>query len=229
MILVREDGGKYRLLYDKKKGGKLKITVDDRERKSGIPEVLGKRYGIVLDFKRLGTGDYIIDNKICIERKKSIDFIQSIIDGRLFSQMIRIRKYFKQFFLVIEGDICNTPININKNAVKGAVINLQLVWRVPIIFSKNIRDTALHIWLIGSQHITVKEDMPMRRGKKPKGLKKRKMFILEGLPGVGAKTASALLKYFGSIEKIICANEEELMNVNGIGVKLAADIRKTVS
>src|SRR3989338_6635175 len=53
--------------------------------------------------KRLHVGDYVISKRIVIERKVSEDFLQSIVDGRLFRQISEMKKYEKPL-IIIEGN-----------------------------------------------------------------------------------------------------------------------------
>jgi Fanconi anemia group M protein len=66
-------------------------------------------------------------------------------------------------------------------------------------------------------------------GYRLKGKKKRQAFILQGLPGIGAKTAKRLLNAFGSVEAVIRASSEELQSIEGIGQKSAERIRWIVT
>ncbi|MCP3932468.1 MAG: hypothetical protein GY705_25635 [Bacteroidetes bacterium] len=81
-----------------------------------------------------------------------------------------------------------------------------------------------HLLLIGKQ--MVKYEYPvLRKGYKPKRIKTQQLFFLQGLPKVGPSTAEALLKKFGSLEKVVTASEQELKTVEGIGKKKAMNIR----
>jgi excinuclease ABC subunit C len=52
---------------------------------------------------------------------------------------------------------------------------------------------------------------------------------LDDVPGVGQETKFRLLKHFGSVENIKKAAEKELTDVKGIGPKLAAQIRQSLT
>jgi len=57
------------------------ILIDNREKDSGIPNILKER-NIPILFENLEIGDYIIGDLI-IERKTSKDFIASIFDENI--------------------------------------------------------------------------------------------------------------------------------------------------
>ena len=67
-----------------------------------------------------------------------------------------------------------------------------------------------------------------RHGYRPKGRRKRQLFILQGLPGVGSEKADRLLSRFGSVEAAISASSMELQMVDGIGKSLADKIKWVV-
>ena len=68
-----------------------------------------------------------------------------------------------------------------------------------------------------------------RYGYAPKRMRNRQIYFLQGFPGIGRLKAEALLQYFGSIEKVISAEESELANVGGIGPKLARSMRLLIA
>jgi len=118
----------------------LSIKIDSREDNSKIGEVLAREYGISVTREVLRIGDYIIDDKIVIERKTAIDFIQSVIDGRLFKQAAKMKQFFDFASFVVEGDgLYNTGINIHPHAVKGALISLALAWHMQVFFYRECK------------------------------------------------------------------------------------------
>jgi ERCC4-type nuclease len=60
---------------------KTVILIDNREKDSGIPNILKERNILIL-FENLEIGDYIIGDLI-IERKTSKDFIASVFDENI--------------------------------------------------------------------------------------------------------------------------------------------------
>ena len=60
------------------------------------------------------------------------------------------------------------------------------------------------------------------------GKRKRQLFILQGLPGIGREKAKHLLDKFGSVEEVINESNHELQFVNGIGKRTADEIKWAV-
>jgi DNA excision repair protein ERCC-4 len=67
----------------------LRMVVDERERKSGIPDLL-KEVGVKVELKNLPIGDYIVASETVVERKSVYDFISSVFDGRLLDFKIPV-------------------------------------------------------------------------------------------------------------------------------------------
>jgi len=72
----------------------IAIIMDYREFNPDILNIL-LDYGISITVKNLKVGDFIINDKIAIERKTTQDFAQSIIDGRLFRQAENMKKAYE--------------------------------------------------------------------------------------------------------------------------------------
>lgn len=203
------------------------ILMDFREKRSNIGRILAERYGITVIEQSLIAGDYVIGGTIAIERKTSSDFIRSLIDGRLFTQAAKMRRYFRSAALIVEGgDLLKASVDIHPHAVQGALISLGLRWQIPCFFSEHDEDSALLLRLIAYQASGIAQQSPYRPGRKPNSSCKRQLYILEGLPRVGPRLAHELLRYFGNVEAVIAASEEELIQVPRIGKGIAKKMRE---
>jgi len=81
-----------------------RIVVDERERRSGIPDLL-RQAGALIDFAQLKVGDYVVSPKTAIERKTIQDLLNSIYDGRLFVQCSQLNEHYAKPVLIVEGNI----------------------------------------------------------------------------------------------------------------------------
>jgi len=206
------------------------IKIDFREKDCGVGEILNQRYGVNIIEEKLLIGDYVIGEDIVVERKTTSDFAQSVVDGRLFKQAKRMRHSFDWSLFIVEGDTaCNNPVNIHTHAFKGALVSIALRWQIPILFSVNINETALILWLAARQTVKAYKDLFLRQGRRPKRLYKQQLYILQGLPKIGPHLARTLLNHFGSVETVITASEKDLTGVKGVGKKKASQIKKLVS
>ncbi len=204
------------------------IYVDSRELKSQVPKYL-KELGAHIEVKTLDVGDYIVSEDVAVERKSANDFIQSIIDGRLFDQVRRLTEAYARPVIIIEGQLYGIR-NVHPNAIRGALAAVTIDWGVPILFSADAKETAQFIYLIAKREQEErKKEVAVRSEKKALTLADRQRLIVEGLPYVSATLAKRLLKHFGSVERVFTAKESELMEVEGIGEKIAREIRKVIT
>jgi len=205
----------------------MKITVDYRERTSGLIDLL-KGEDIQIEIKKVSYGDYIINDSITIERKTARDFLISIIDGRLFNQLSNLKRYCINPILLIEGNLFKTDLSFDDMAIRGALISAQAIWYIPAIFSRTKEDTKDIIVMIGKQEEACMGVVPLRGGYRPKRLKSKQLFILQGLPKVGPTMAKRLLKYFNSVSNVMNATVEDLMKIEGVGKVSAEKIREVI-
>jgi Fanconi anemia group M protein len=200
----------------------IKIVVDNREK-------IVSRYlfdKAELEFKNLENGDYILSDRVIVERKTAEDFESSIIDKRLFKQLKDLKKYERPI-LIIEG---NNYFRLSEKIVNGAVISIMLDFNIPVMFSKDVEETAnILVKMAEREQLKNKRTITIRTGKKPMSLKERQRFIVESFPDVGALTAENLLMKFGTIENIVNASEDELMEVGGVGKITAKKIKAVLT
>jgi len=208
----------------------INIIADDRECKSEVIASLLQIEDVDVSIRRLSIGDYQIDNRLIVERKTLKDFVVSIIDGRLFKQMIRLANSNSKCVLILEGMVSETAeLGMTREALQGALITVSLILGIPVLRSKDPSETAKLIVYIGRQIESMAMGGVQRHGYRPKNKRKRQLFILQGLPGIGRERAERLLARFGSVEVAISASSGELQTVDGIGKSIADKIKWTVS
>jgi len=209
---------------------RITVIADDRESKSEVIKFLWEMENVSVGIKRLSLGDYLVDNRLVFERKTLNDFALSIIDGRLFSQAIRLVSSNYNSVLILEGTGKElTETGIRREAMQGALITVSIVLGVPVLRSKSPSESARLILYTARQIKSFARRAVRRHGSRPKGKRKKQLFILQGLPGVGSERAARLLDEFGSVEAVATATGEELQSVEGIGKHIAEKIRWAVS
>jgi DNA excision repair protein ERCC-4 len=208
----------------------INIIADDREHRSEVIESLMGNENVEVCIRRLSMGDYQIDNRLVVERKTLKDFAVSIIDGRLFKQMLCLANSNSKAVLILEGTVSDTvEIGMTREAMQGALITVSLILGIPVLRSKDPSETAKLIVFIARQIDSMAGGGMQRHGYRPKTKRKRQLFILQGLPGVGSEKAERLLARFGSVEAVISASSSELQTVDGIGKSIADKIKWAVN
>lgn len=205
---------------------KLIILADFRENKNITNHL--KDLGSSVKILPLKVGDYIISDRTVIERKTANDFVNSIIDGRLFEQAKELKENFSKPLMIIEGN--KTRNNVNENVIKGALSSIIMNYDISVLMTKDEKDTANMIFRLANKEQNSKKiNIGIKGKKKPKQLDKLQVFVLSSFPNVSEVTAVKLLKKFGSIKGVMNASENELMKIEGLGEKKVKGILKIIN
>ena len=208
---------------DSKKKLKPTIIIDHRERNAQALSFFNKEE-VDLEFETLDIGDYLVGQEAVIERKKSDDFLNSILDNRLFTQASKLIAYEKPI-IIVEGILDYESRNINKNAVLGSILSLSTDFKIPIFFIKTPKEVAEFITLVAKREQTKKEnELHLRKVKKGVEDHILQRSILEGLPFVGPTLAKRLLEKYKSVKRVFNASEDSLQNIDKLGEKKAKKI-----
>lgn len=203
------------------------VFADTREGNSKVIRHLSEME-IDVKVQAMAVGDYQVSDEVVIERKTAKDFVDSIVDKRLFKQARSLMEEFKRPLIILEGDDLYNGM-INPNAIRGSIASIALDFGISIIPTTNAQDTAAMIKRIAIREQSgEKTPIQIRTDKKPVNLWEQQLFIIESLPNIGPVNAKNLLEHFGTVANIINASESQLQEVEGIGKKTAANIRKVV-
>ena len=205
----------------------LRIVVDEREKKSGIPDLL-KGTGINLEIKTLPVGDYIVAPETVVERKTISDLISSIFDGRLFDQCNRLKEHYQFPILLIEGDIDEIEeLTENPLIFYGAISSIAIDFKIPVIHTPNASHTSKLLISMCSRKDASKGPF-IKKIRKSRDIQKQQLSMLCSLPGVGEKTAIRMLEKFGTPLMVLSSSITELSKVGGLGEARAKNIKKVL-
>ena len=201
------------------------IICDNRETASAVVRALSLM-GVSLELKQLPVADYILSERVGIERKSAQDFNDSVKDGRLFNELFELKNNFVRPILILEGDpFINS--NINQNALYGAITSIILNLGITIYKTDNPSDSAIFIYqLAKKEQSDSKKEFKLRFDKKPIEITSLLEYIVAGIPGINALRAKNLLMELESLQKIFNADIGDLMSVENIGKKIAQEIYK---
>ncbi len=198
----------------------MEVKVDDRERRSPvIPELV--RLGLKPVFERLEVGDYVVGDVYGVERKSADDFVNSIIDKRLFEQARLLREAYEKPLIVVEGDlelaVAGRGVRINQ--VLGALLALAEM-KVPAVQVSSPERTALIIYLLSRR---LEKDSEYLAPVKKRVVRKdsgsvpiAQLNLLATLPGISSTTARRLLEHFRTPRRFFLASPAELRKA-GLG------------
>jgi ERCC4-type nuclease len=203
------------------------LLVDSAERHTALVELASRSDDFAVRIEHLAVGDYWIDRSVVVERKSYADFALSLADGRLFPQAAKLAQCPHRSVVLLEGPRPLRMPQIHRHALKGAMVSLALMWRLPVLLARDAEE-SLTIFRFLADQLHSSHSGLKRYDRKPKRVASRKLYVLQGLPGVGPSLAQRLLLEFGSVERVMTADEEDLMRVRGVGRQKAARIRELV-
>lgn len=176
----------------------LQIIIDHREHK--LKKLFDQKKDIIqYESKQLDIADVIVSDEVAIERKEGFDFVSSIMDNRLFEQLLRLKETYANPILILEGlnDEVFENTGMKISSIYGALSFVSYKLGISVIPTRNLEDTAIVIERIAYRE-QIKDDMPLlsRRAPKEMSKKDRRSFIIEGLIDIGPKKAIALIEKF---------------------------------
>ncbi|OGO04100.1 MAG: hypothetical protein A2Y73_04355 [Chloroflexi bacterium RBG_13_56_8] len=203
------------------------IRVDHRELASEVPQYLRELDSVRIEIEQLEAADYILGPQTAVERKSVGDFLVSILDKRLFSQIEALTVTFDQVIYLIEGESLYSAGNLHPNAVRGALSYLVILNGVTLLRSEGPEDSALLLATMArhAQH-GLGYEISTHHKRRTISPQLQMRYLVEDLPDIGAKTAQALLERFGTLRALFSASEAELRQVPGIGEKRASEIHE---
>ena len=200
----------------------LVVYVDSREGNSKVIRALDT-IGVKVKVNTMSVADYQVSEEVAIERKTAKDFVDSIVDKRLFKQARMMMEEFKKPIMILEGDDFYSGF-INPNAIRGAMTSIALDYGISIIPTRTAEDTAAMLKRIAiREQKGEKRSIQIRTERKPQNLWEQQLFIIESLPNIGPVHAKRLLE-----QAVLDADEKKLQEVEGIGKKTAKNIREVV-
>jgi ERCC4-type nuclease len=210
--------------------GAVRMVADDREAGSGVIEALRLHPDCELEVRRLHHGDYLVDNRLLVERKTLRDLVVSIIDGRFLGQARRlVSGPLRPVILLEETSRDIAKSGMSREAIQGALITVTVMFGIPLLRSRNPEESAqLMVFAARQAAMLVSGALP-RVGHRPKSRRALQLHILQGLPNVGPNRAARLIERFGTVEAALTAAPEALAQVKGLGPRLARKIRWAVS
>jgi len=202
------------------------IIVDSREMKSGISQHLEKLNALV-QHKSLDVGDYICSDRVVCERKTITDFMQSIINQRIFRQIEAMTEYEKPLIILEGNREVMSERDIHPNTIRGVLASITIDYSIPIIWTENQQETACQIyWIANREQNGEKRPLQIRPHKKAHSIPDSQEFLVAGLPGISNTMTKRLLTHFKTPKKLFNAKVEALMKVDKIGRAKAESIRK---
>jgi ERCC4-related helicase/ERCC4-type nuclease len=209
----------------------VEIVVDQRELDSAIARDLSTREGMATRLETLAVGDYVVSDRVAVERKTVSDFLDTLTGGdrSLFEQVGDLSRHYARPVVLIEGDGLYEERNVHPDAIRGALASLTVDFGVSVLRTADESDTAdLLAVLAGREQTTRDRAVSVHGEKSSKTLAEQQEYVVGAIADIGPVTARSLLEHFGSVEAVMTAREEDLLDVDGVGEITADRIRDVV-
>jgi ERCC4-type nuclease len=207
----------------------IHIRIDTQEQRSGIPALLAAMPQVHIEVTPLCMGDYDVGGNPCrvFERKTGSDFLISLAQGRLFTQLTALRKSRFAPILLLEGD----PLRISHSqmrpeSIRGALTYITAILRVPILPSSGPADSARLVYAAAKQCQIGHATHGPAAGRRGASLSEQQMQIVLSLPGIGRVTARAVCARFRSLHDLLNADAATLATVPGVSPARAAALEQ---
>ena len=196
------------------------IVADHREKNNRVVKEL-MELGVSVKTEQLISADYVVSGKVGVELKKVPDFVASIIDRRLLDQMRELKQNFEKSVLIIEGEEDIFSIRqVHANAIWGMLASIALGFNIPILYTKNPKDTASLLAVMAKREQDTGRSYSLHAGKPVSDIEQQE-FFLSSIPNMGLVNARRLLEHFGSIKYVVGSSSEDFVKIDGIGKKTA--------
>ncbi|WP_049998009.1 DEAD/DEAH box helicase [Halococcus sediminicola] len=209
----------------------VEIVVDQRELDSSIARDLSTRENCETRLETLAVGDYVLSDRVVVERKSVSDFLDTLTGGdrSIFEQVGDAARHYARPVVLIEGDDLYGERNVHPNAIRGALASLAVDFGASVLRTTDESDTAdlLHV-IAGREQEMADREVSVHGEKGAKTLDEQQEYVVSAIADIGPVTARALLEAFGSVEGVMIANEEDLREVSGVGEVTAERVREVV-
>ncbi|ADJ13552.1 DEAD/DEAH box helicase [Halalkalicoccus jeotgali] len=212
--------------------GGIEIVADQRELDATIARDLSTREGISTRLETLAVGDYVLSDRVAVERKSVSDFLDTLVGGdrSVFEQVGDMARFYSRPVVIIEGAGLYEERNVHPNAIRGALASLAIDFGASVLRTEDEADTADLLAVIAGREQEVDDREVSVHGKKSsKTLAEQQEYVVGSIADIGPVTARSLLEAFGSVEAVLTASEEELMDAEGVGEVTAGRIREVVA
>ncbi len=202
----------------------VNIIADYREKGSPVIKNLIDS-GTKMQLEKLEIADYILSQRVGVEYKTAPDFVDSIVDGRLLSQVKDLKNSYPRPLIIVEGnqDLYSLR-NVHPNAIKGMLATITVSFGIPVLYTRTSQETADLLFIVAKREQAESNEFTPSADRKPLTTKEQQEHLVSSLPGVGGLLAKDLLTYFSTIRNIANASEDELKKVNKVGPVIAKKI-----
>lgn len=180
----------------------LHICIDSNEASKRRDIINYMKFnGFDVEIRKLDVCDYVVSDRVGVERKDVSDFIGSMKDGRVFKQARDMAEIYERPIIILEGQMSKAfkRSAMRPSSVYGALSSLALDYGINIIPTDTPESTAILLHRLAYRE-QAKEDrtIQIRSINRQLPLHQQQIYLLSGLPQIGNTLAQELLNKFDS-------------------------------
>ncbi|WP_435155790.1 DEAD/DEAH box helicase [Haladaptatus sp. DFWS20] len=210
----------------------VEIVADQRELDANIARDLSAREGVDVRLETLAVGDYVLSDRVVVERKSVSDFLATLVGGdrSVFEQVGDMNRHYARPIVIIEGDGLYEQRNVHPNAIRGALSSLAIDFGASILRTEDEKDTTDLLEVIATREQEMSDrEVSVHGDKHAKTLSEQQEYVVGSIADIGPVTARSLLETFGTVQAVMTAGKDELMEAQGVGEVTADRIREVVA
>lgn len=205
----------------------MEILIDTREPKN-------RKFNALCTYKehegamvQLESGDYVFDDEVAFEYKTISDFINSVINKRIFKQITKQVDSYKYNYLIIVGNErdkidafieANQYTRFNRKRYDHAIMDLSSY--VSIVYADYEIEALEKMLYIAEKTLKNKVTKPVKVSKNPV------VNYLSCIDHINTITASRIVHELSitTLNELLNMSKKDLLRVQGVGDKTAERI-----
>lgn len=185
----------------------LHICIDSNEASKQHSIITYLKFnGFNVEIKPLDVCDYVVSDRVGVERKDAADFLGSMKDGRVFNQARDMAEIYGKPIIILEGSMKKALKRsyMKPSSVYGAMSSLVIEYGVNIIPTDDQDSTAVLLHRLAYREQAKEERViQLRNINRSLPLHQQQIFLLSGLPQIGTTLAEDLLNTFETPYKVL--------------------------
>ena len=209
----------------------VEVVVDQRELESSIARDLSLRDGVETRLETLAVGDYVLSDRVVVERKAVSDFLDTLVGGdrSMFEQVGDMARHYARPVVLIEGEGLYSERDVHPNAIRGALASLAVDFDASVLRTRDEDGTAELLRTLAEREQSVADrEVSVHGEKQSRTLDEQQEYVVSSIADIGPVTARALLAHFGTVEAVMTARHDDLLEVEGVGEVTADRVREVV-
>lgn len=209
------------------------VVVDDREPESVTAAFRAHPDVETVTVRRLASGDVAIGD-VGFERKTGADYLGSAL-GRtgtdLEGQVRAMTRAYDHAYVLVETDLADLEAKrpgVGGSSVRGSMAAITARLGVPVIpcgDGERLVDMAVRL---ARKHAEKPSRRPLSTGAVPVRNEPVTKRIYGCIEGIGPGTAEALYEAYPTVEALLGASKEDLLDIDGVGPTRAEAVYRAV-